>query len=121
MLTRIYNSFRLTFSRESGWLFPPSEYCPHDCDACTLPCKLSRYHLGPHTLGKGFFLLCSVARKIPRGGAGSMQKLDAWVCPVCNMIGGGDENTRGCFSGRVWTGALEPKLRRGVREAWPSS
>ncbi len=36
---------------EQGYLFPPSAYCPHDCEWCTLPCKLSRYHLGPHTCG----------------------------------------------------------------------
>lgn len=47
--------FRPAFSRpkpESGYLFPPSAYCPHDCECCPLPCKLSRYHLGPHTCGK---------------------------------------------------------------------
>jgi hypothetical protein len=32
---------------ESGYLFPPSAYCPADCDDCNLPCKLSRYHVGP--------------------------------------------------------------------------
>jgi hypothetical protein len=37
---------------ESGWLFPPSAYCPHDCEFCPTPCKLSRYHVGPHTCGK---------------------------------------------------------------------
>jgi len=36
---------------ESGFLFPPSAYCPADCEYCTLPCKLSRYHVGPHACG----------------------------------------------------------------------
>src|SRR6266849_1875066 len=35
----------------TGYLFPPSAYCPHDCEWCPLPCKLSRYHVGPHYCG----------------------------------------------------------------------
>jgi hypothetical protein len=36
---------------ETSYLFPPSAYRPADYECCTLPCKLSRYHLGPHTCG----------------------------------------------------------------------
>jgi len=36
---------------ESGFLFPPSAYCPSDCEFCNLPCKLSRYHVGTHSCG----------------------------------------------------------------------
>jgi hypothetical protein len=55
MLTIKSGYFRHLFARskpESGYLFPPSAYCPHDCDDCSLPCNLSRYHVGPHTCGK---------------------------------------------------------------------
>jgi len=55
MLTIKLGCFRPSFSHprpQSGWLFPPSSYCPHDCECCPLPCKLSRYHVGPHTCGK---------------------------------------------------------------------
>ena len=43
--------FRRPKQPQSGWLFPPSTYCPHDCDTCNLPCKLSRYHVGSHRCG----------------------------------------------------------------------
>jgi|SRR5215831_18634427 len=61
---------------ESGWLFPPSSYCPHDCDDCNNPCKLSRYHVGPHRCGArhygnrvkaAFALACGNVRKIFAG------------------------------------------------------
>jgi len=35
---------------ETGYLFPPSAYSPFDCEYCSNPCKLSRYHVGDHSL-----------------------------------------------------------------------
>jgi hypothetical protein len=61
MSTRKTVSFRLVLP-QSGWLFPPSAYCPHDCECCPLPCKLSRYHLGPHTCGKRHSRFSTVAK-----------------------------------------------------------
>jgi hypothetical protein len=34
--------------------------------------------------GENFFRTCAVARKIPGGGDRSMEKLESWVCPLCN-------------------------------------
>jgi hypothetical protein len=51
---------------------------------------VSGYELGGavrvarHALGEKFFGPCSIVRKIPMGGDLSMEKLDSWVCPVCN-------------------------------------
>lgn len=36
---------------ETGYLFPPSQYCPAECERCQNPCKLPRYHVGPHWCG----------------------------------------------------------------------
>jgi hypothetical protein len=38
---------------------------PHDCDTCNLPCKKSRYHIGPHSCGAQ---AASVSSRISRLG-----------------------------------------------------
>jgi hypothetical protein len=80
MLTTKCDLFRSLFvscvkakTPESGWLFPPSAYCPHDCDDCNNPCKLSRYHVGPHRCGARHY-----GRRIMRSAALSTR----FVCQI---------------------------------------